>query len=96
MASGDKIYIGIKSIQRGVITIPTKTKDATVTINEVDTSKAIVVFSGSVLGTHQSDAYSGNATAYLQLTNSTTVTATRYGNSSEYTVTIPYQVIEFH
>lgn len=96
MASGDKIYIGIKSIQRGVITIASKAESATATINVVDTAKSLVIFSGSVYNDHQYDSFNGNATAYLELTDSTTVTAKRHNTSCDYALTIPYQVIEFH
>ena len=96
MASGDKIYIGVKSIQRGTITIPASTASKTATITAVNPDKALVVFSGFVFGDHQYDSFSGNATASLTLTNATTVTASRYNTSSDDTLTIPYQVIEFY
>lgn len=85
----------VKSVQRGVINIATGMLANTATINAVNTNKAIVIYGGI--------GYSGNVSnsgtidsTYLTLTNSTTVTATRQGSSSNISTTVPYQLIEFY
>lgn len=93
MATGDKHYIGVKSIQRGVITMPNGST-ATATINAVDTNKAIVIHCGN---------FSNNASyddsiyyeCTVELTDETTVTATRYIDDSV-SCTVAFEVIEFY
>jgi hypothetical protein len=62
---------GIKSVQRGVITFPGTDLTATATVSSVNTSKSFL----SLLGT------GSNGTFRIELTNSTTVTATRSGTN---------------
>ena len=83
----------IKSVQRGIITIASGKTEGTATISSVNTSKAVVLFGGSIWGTNDSSDYSIRWDARLVLSSSTKVTATRaYANS---TATVPYQVLEF-
>ena len=63
---------------------------ATATITAVNTNKAVVLFSGL---TTKSDDFS--YFTHLTLTNSTTVTATRFVTSATEN-TVPYQVIEYY
>lgn len=95
MATGDKIYIGIKSIQRGTITIPADSLTATVTINAVDMSKAIVNVTGASNTFASSGGYAAYWSTHIQLTASNTITATR-GAVGSCTNTIAFEVIEFY
>jgi hypothetical protein len=84
----------VKSVQRGVITMSQhKGTSKTATINSVNVNKSVVLYGG----------YSTNADNYnqpyieirLELTNSTTVTAS-VGNDTYTNNVIPYQVIEYY
>ena len=63
----------IKSIQRGIITIPNGTSTATATISAVNTAKSELRFLGSTGANGGSPT--GFVTSRIQLTNSTTLTA---------------------
>lgn len=67
----------IKSIQRGVINIPISTGSATATITSVTTSKSELRFLGQRIDTAASVSVLAQALPTLELTNSTTITATR-------------------
>jgi len=79
---------GLKNItiQRGTIAFSSGAT-ATATISSVDTSKSFVVY-GGVRGSANDYNISANWDATLELTNSTTVTATRYSNT--YTSYVTY------
>lgn len=83
----------IKSIQNVSITIATSASSNTATISSVDTNKAVVYFHGQENG-DATDIRQGMAR--LDLTNATTVTATRAGSSSSRTLTVKAQVVEFN
>lgn len=85
---------GIKSVQRGVITFSSSNKTETATISAVDTSKAFVLWGGAIdsAGT-TSYGHPGRWAARVDLTNATTVTATKWW---AYASTISYQVVEFN
>lgn len=81
---------GIKSIQRGIITM--SGTSTTATISSVDVNKAFVSYLGQSTGTTSTDPT--RYRARLALTSSTQVTATigsSIGNS-----TLSYEVIEFY
>ena len=92
---------GIKSIQRGVITLSSSEITKAATISAVTTGKAMV----NLLGVRASDKHGMSSDGYpyalishmkvtLTLTNGTTVTATRLmRNNSE--AIVSYEVIEF-
>lgn len=63
---------GVKSIQRGVISIASSAYSGTATITAVDTSKTELRF----LGGSALDPAAVQQTARIVLTNSTTITAT--------------------
>jgi len=85
---------GIKSVQRGVITFSSSSTTATATISAVDTSKAFVLWGGAINGTSYTDASNpGSWDARVDLTNSTTVTATKWWSFAS---TLSYQVVEFN
>ena len=81
---------GIKSVQRGTITVNALTKDATIT--EVDTDKSALFHLGFE---GREDPYQGGRSfCHLQLLNSTTVRATRGYNGATSPI-VGYQVVEF-
>ena len=81
---------GIKSIQRGTISI-SNALSATATITSVNTNKSMVSFLGF---TETSTLTDNRGAAYIVLTNATTVTANRLTSSN--TTTVSYEVIEFY
>lgn len=85
----------IKSVQRGIITIAANATSGTATISSVNTSKAVVLYGGSRYGDTEGTAgYSGFWDARLVLKSATQVEAT-ISYKSNYTVSVPYQVLEF-
>jgi hypothetical protein len=84
---------GIKSIQRGTFSIPQTDFTATATISSVTTGKSFVNF----LGVSYSESSVPGGRVYIELTNSTTVTATRASVGSQTAgVTVSYEVVEFN
>jgi hypothetical protein len=81
----------IKSIQRGTITL-TGVASNTATISSVDTANAYVAY----LGHKDSDTVGNNADNWvrLDLTNATTVTATRAGSTGN--VVVSFEVVEYY
>lgn len=84
----------VKSVQRGVITIADTNTSASATISTVDVNKSVVLFSGFSASTTTTSVNGLTRTfPRLELTNSTTVTATNLGDGSG--AVVPYQVIEY-
>lgn len=83
---------GIKSIQRGVMTVTPSAGlgTATATITAVNTSKSVV----TLLGTRFTANDYGNINCRIELTNSTTVTA--QVNAAGAAMEIGWQVVEFY
>ena len=81
----------IKSVQYGYINVTTLTNTATITA--VDTNNAYVVHMGDNMGNTTSN-YPADNSFYLELTNATTVTATRAGQS--YARVTYFMVIEYY
>jgi len=79
----------IKSIQRGTITIANSSTSNTATITAVVTAKSII----SLLGTSSTETSAANLLARVELTNTTTVTATRGGTTGS--VTVRYLAVEY-
>ena len=92
-ASGSSV---VKSVQRGVITLTGDISSTTATISSVNTSKAVVLYTGDNIDYAGSSLPAYKDHYYLELTNSTTVTAKcgTYAGTSK--IIIPYQVIEFY
>jgi hypothetical protein len=90
----------IKSIQRGIITIGTSSSSSSVTITAVDTSKSVLHYLGQSTSSYSSGYGSfgsaGSADAYLSLTNSTTITASRVISGTDITQYISYQIVEYY
>lgn len=83
---------GIKSIQRGTISVATTagSSSATATITSVDTSKSDIQLLGASGAT--SGSFSGFTRA--ELTNATTVTAYYIGAGVSGNINVGYQVVE--
>lgn len=83
----------ITSIQRGTITIGSGNTSQTATINAVNTSRSAVVFNGLTCNSSPNANELNTSFGALELTDSTTVTATRGATGDA--LTIGYTVIEF-
>ena len=84
---------GIKSIQQGTITVAAATSSNTATISSVATAKAFVLLNGF---TFNFNASAANHFSRVELTNATTVTATRNSADNTYSTTVAYTVVEFN
>lgn len=81
----------IKSIQRGLISLPHTSAEVTVAITAVDTSKTMLNYlARSYTGDNK---YAFDTAAYFRLTNATTITVTRQGTDN--VVALSYEVIEY-
>lgn len=81
---------GVKSVQRGTITVTSNSNSQTATITAVDTSKSMVNylgFTGGAVSTY-------DTWPRVALTNSTTVTVTKGGSTLG--IIVSYEVIEFY
>lgn len=85
----------IKSIQRGIITISPAQTSATATISSIDPSKSILYHLG--VDTSVSDRVTDFITrsAYLTLTNSTTITATTNASGVSNLI-VSWQIVEYY
>lgn len=93
MIESGEIELYIKSIQRGILTIPNNETTATALITEVNLNKAIVVSLGYNYTAYTSSQQASLYVPMLELTNANTITATRGGSSLQ--CEIGYEVIEF-
>lgn len=84
----------VKSVQRGVITLSTENSSNTATISSVNTSKAVVIYTGNTYGYAGSSPGASKEHYYLELTNSTTVTV-KCATTVNAEVNVPYQVVEY-
>ena len=80
----------IKAIYRGTITVPFGAVSATATITSVDTAKSLIFNLGA-----QNDGTEA-PNVRLELTNGTTITASKTNYSGTPEVIVGYQVIEFN
>ena len=83
-----KNAMSIKSIQRGTIAITGTNTTATVSITSVDTSKTELRY----LGITEASTDSG---AYIALTSSTQITATRAAPTASHSVTVSWELTEW-
>jgi hypothetical protein len=86
---------GIKSIQRGVINIPTTTGSATATISSVTTGKSELRLLGQRIDTAASTAVVVQSFPTIELTNATTITATR-GAAAVSVVNVSWELTEWN
>lgn len=85
-------YSGIKSVQRFPITIPANTTSASQAITAVNPAKSELRY----LGCNYGDTNTTGGMAYVTLTNSTTVTASRCINSSTFALVVQFEVTEWY
>ena len=78
---------GVKSVQAGTITIISASSN-TATISSVNTSKSVVLYGGTSM------SGSADYLVRVELTNATTVTATR--GTTLNNSTVAYTVLEFY
>lgn len=83
----------IKSIQSGSINIGSSSTSNTATISSVDTAKSRIAFRGQA-GGDATDIRIG--VANLELTNATTVTATRASQNGTRSLTVYFDVVEYN
>jgi hypothetical protein len=94
MAFGQSV---IKSIQRGTISVTDTNQSATVTITSVDTDKSVMNNNG--WSTWLQSGAMETRDGYLRLTNSTTITITRYYSQASPNVIyiiMPWEVVEYY
>lgn len=82
----------IKVVQRTTLNITGSNVTGTATITAVDTSKTFINLLGSVTDT---TADAATLQVRVALTNSTTVTATRYPPSGSQTMAVSIEIVEF-
>ena len=80
---------GIKSIQRGTISV---NSTATATITAVNTAKTVLNYCGCKSGLYYGGVFTA-ATAYISLTSSTQITAAAIAGHTA--ATVSYEVIEY-
>lgn len=85
----------IKSLQYGTIAMGSADTSKTATITSITTTKSILSWLGGVDSLN--GGFAGNSNQYrLELTNATTVTATRSSAVSANTITIGFLVTEYN
>ena len=82
----------VRNIQRGTIAVAGASSTGTATITAVDTLHSRLRVLGITSNTNNSPASTGNA--YVQVTNSTTLTATRNANDAS-VLTVSWEVVEY-
>lgn len=99
----DKLSTGyVKSVQRGVTTLPSNTSYVDVTISEVDTSKSFVSMNGAKVDLNDGvniEAAFQTSLAYCRLTSSTNLRVEygyQYQVSPAGTLTVAWEVVEFY
>lgn len=83
---------GFKSVSRGQITIAASTNSQTATIPAVNTAKTEVRY----LGNSGNGGTSNYDMACVELTNSTTLTATRQASTTGASVILKYELTEWN
>ena len=84
---------GIKSIQRGTVSLTGTASTATVTISPVNTSKAMLSFLGF---TSNGNAALGESLTRIALTDSTTITATRELTGNSFINIVSWELVEVY
>lgn len=91
MSNSSQFFGGIKSIQRGTISMSSGgSTSGTATITSVDTTKTEL----RILGASNDAVVDTTAIARVVLTNATTITATRSGTSG--TSVVSWELTEFY
>lgn len=98
MSTLSQFTSGVKSIQRGVITITSGGFTATAGVSSVNTSKSLLSHLGNSWQNIQSGTYGtfneGAAHGYIALSNSTTVTASR--SISLHSLAVSWELVEYY
>ena len=84
--------LGVRSVQQGTIAVGTSSITATATITSVSTSRSFVVPGGYTMNSAAATLNSNYVS--LELTNATTVTATRGSTGNSVSVDVRYAVVE--
>lgn len=87
---------GVKSVQRGAVSLPASTTSVTVTVTSVTTSKAVLIVTSRVTPTNNNtltDFTSASQFVSGQLTNATTISITR--GKTGYPMTVEWQLVEY-
>lgn len=85
-------YSGIKSIQRGIITVGSGVQTATATVSAVNTAKSMLTFLGFYTA-----GVDTTCAPTIALTNSTTITATKYYTAGGVASTnVSWELIEWY
>jgi len=82
----------VKSVQRGSTTIPISSSTVSVTINEIDVSKSVIMI--KLFSTAGTTIDAKDYLVQAKITNSTTITFTNGGSTSSYPQ-IYWEVVEF-
>jgi hypothetical protein len=85
----------IKAIYKGTVTINNSSQSGTVTITSVNTAKSLCFFMGWMYISGGGNVPTGNDYPRIELTDSTTVTATR-GAVTTTSIAVGYIVVEFN
>jgi hypothetical protein len=85
---------GIKSIQRGTISISTGSS-ATATVTSVNTAKSLLTHLGHS-GYYSSSTTDGAGNVRISLTNATTITATVGATPNLVPYTVSYELVEYN
>lgn len=80
----------VKSVQRGVVSLGTSASSITITINNVDLNKSIILLQGA--GFYST--YSSAPSIYVSSATNTSFIISQHRSSSE-SVSVSWQVIEF-
>ena len=86
---------GIKSVQRGTITISSGVSSATATVTSVDVNKSLLTHLGQS-GYYTSSSAQGISNVRLFLTNGTTITATTHTNPNAVNYVVSYELVEYY
>ena len=85
---------GIKSIQRGIITINTGSS-ATATVTSVNTAKSLLTHLGQS-GYYSAGSTDGLGNVRISLTNATTITAAAGATPNVVSYTVSYELVEYN
>jgi hypothetical protein len=86
---------GIKSIQRGTISITSPNTTATATVTSVNTAKSLLTYLGQT-GYYGGTGVDGISNVRIALTNSTTITATTFTIPNAGGLAVSYELVEYN
>jgi hypothetical protein len=86
---------GIKSIQRGTISITSPNSTATATVTSVNTAKSLLTHLGQS-GYYSASSTDGLGNVRISLTNATTITAAAGATPNVVSYTVSYELVEYN